>query len=440
MVLKLSIATALASIALGATALGATGDLNPQGCIDDTDTGADTCFQTARGLDGSQSVAVSPDGASVYVAASDADAIVRFDRDPATGDLTPMGCVEDNDTGASGCAQSADGLDRAAAVAVSPDGSTVYVAGTDDDAIVRLRRNTDTGRLTPKDCVDDDQVGQGVDDCAQSTSGLNGATAVAVSADGESVYTTGGNDSTIVRFRRGAASGTLTPKGCIDDVGGNDCGIETTDGLGGAFSVAVSPDGESVYVASLTDDAVVRFDRNTNNGKLTPRGCVNDVAGEAGCPDEAPGLDFARSVAVSPDGASVYVASSIDDAVARFDRDPADGALTPRNCVEDDDFGPGECAKSTEGLDAVNSVAVSPDGASVYATSLPELVNLKRNTTTGALIPDGCIEANAVGACAQISDGLNGARSVAMSADGASLYAAAEFDDAIVQFVRDPAP
>ena len=231
---------------------------------------------------------MSPDGASVYVAASDADAIVRFDRDPATGDLTPMGCVEDNDTGASGCAQSTDGLDRAAAVAVSPDGSTVYVAGTDDDAIVRLRRNTDTGRLTPKDCVDDDQVGQGVDDCAQSTSGLNGAIAVAVSADGESVYATGGNDSTIVRFRRGAASGTLTPKGCIDDVGGNDCGIETTDGLGGAFSVAVSPDGESVYVASLTDDAVVRFDRNTNNGKLTPRGCVNDVAGEAGCPTKRP--------------------------------------------------------------------------------------------------------------------------------------------------------
>jgi DNA-binding beta-propeller fold protein YncE len=437
----ISLAALVAALALAAAALAATGDLNPEGCIDDRDTGADTCFQTADGLNGAAAVAVSPDGRSVYVASNADDAVARFDRDPATGDLTPRGCVEDNDTGDGSCAKSTDGLDRPGGVAVSPDGESVYVASIQDDAVVRFKRNTTTGALIPKGCVDDDQAGQGPDACADSTAGLNGATSVTVSPDGESVYATAADDSTIVRFNR-APSGALTAKGCIDDAGGNDCGTDTTDGLQGANSVAVSPDGTSVYVASTQDDAIARFDRNTTNGKLTPKGCVGDVTHRPGplvaiCNHLAEGLDGAWSVAVSPDGTSVYATGFNDDTVVWLKRDPSDGSLSAKDCVEDSDSDTAICGQHVEGLTTANSVAVSPDGGSVYVSSLGALVHLERNENSGGLIPKGCVEDDVgTGDCGQTSDGLSGAFSVALSPDGGSLYVAAEGDDAIVQFAR----
>ena len=97
----------------------------------------------------------------------------------------------------------------------------------------------------------------------------------------------------------------------------------TQQGLGGARGVAVSPDGKSVYVTSFSDGAIVRFDRNTTTGALTGAGCVADPPDTAGCGAFQEGLGGARGVAVSPDGRSVYVASDTDDAIARFDREPA---------------------------------------------------------------------------------------------------------------------
>jgi hypothetical protein len=71
------------------------------------------------------------------------DAVVRFDRDLTTGALTPQGCIQDNDTGADACAQSADGLDDSRSVAVSLDGRSVYSASSGDDAVVRFDREPD---------------------------------------------------------------------------------------------------------------------------------------------------------------------------------------------------------------------------------------------------------------------------------------------------------
>lgn len=65
----------------------------------------------------------------------------------------------------------------------------------------------------------------------------------------------------------------------------------------------------------------MRFDR-APNGSLTSTGCIVDVGdlGSTGCPT-AQGLNFARSVAVSPDGGSVYAVSSTDSAIVRFARE-----------------------------------------------------------------------------------------------------------------------
>ena len=89
-------------------------------------------------------------------------------------------------------------------------------------------------------------------------------------------------------------------------------------------SVAVSPDGKSVYAASADSDAVARLVRNTTTGAVTQpagtAGCVSET-GAGPCAD-GHGLDGARSVAVSADGKSVYVTSLRSNAVARFNRAP----------------------------------------------------------------------------------------------------------------------
>ena len=81
-----AVALPLASLVLllvTAGALAATGDLTQPagtaGCI--SQTGAGPCTD-GHGLDGSQSVAVSANGQSVYVASADSDAVARLNRAP----------------------------------------------------------------------------------------------------------------------------------------------------------------------------------------------------------------------------------------------------------------------------------------------------------------------------------------------------------------------
>ena len=428
--------------AISAVAYAATGDLTPQGCIDDNDTGVDTCAASTDGLQRNEGLALSPDATSVYVAADDDDAVTTLARDPGSGALTAVGCVDDNDTGPDDCSQSADGLAGAHSAAVSPDGKSVYVTADADDAVARFKRDPASGALTPKGCIQDND--SGTDGCAQTTDGLDGAHSVVISPDGRWVYVTSEYDDAIVRFKRSTRTGALTPIDCVDDndTGADDCS-QSTDGLGRSHQIAMSPDGKSLYAASIDDGAVVRFKRKTTNGVLVPKGCIQDNdTGTDACARDANGLEGARSVAVSPDGSSVYVGSSGDDAVVHFQRDTTSGALHPSGCVDDNDTGDDHCAQSADGLDYDQSVAVSPDGSSVYVAGLRDdaIVGFGRDPGTGALTPQGCIDDDESGAddCAQSADGLDGVTSVVISPDGASVYVSSIFDDAVVRFDRAP--
>jgi len=430
-----AVAVAVLSIA-AATALASTGALTGQGCIQNF--GRTDCGVTAPGLITANGVAASPDGKSVYVTSLLGDAIVRFDRDTTTGALTPQGCIADAGISGCGVGVTQQGLDAATGVAVSPDGKSVYVASQADDAIVRFDRDTTTGALTGAGCIQD--VGKA--DCGTNTQGLHGAYGVAVSPDNKSVYVASAQDNAIVRFDRDTTTGALTGQGCIADVGdAAGCGT-VQQGLAQATGVAVSPDGKSVYAVSFGEGAIVRFDRDTTTGALTGQGCIADVNDFAGCGTTQQGLNGADGVAASPDGRSVYVTSLQDRAVVRFDRDTATGALTGQGCIADVGDAAG-CGTTQQGLASANGVAVSPDGRSAYVAGFDDdaIVRFDRDTTTGALTGQGCIaDVGDAAGCGTTQQGLDGAIAVAVSPDAKSVYVASQTDDAIVRFNREDPP
>lgn len=79
--------------------------------------------------------------------------------------------------------------------------------------------------------------------------------------------------------------------------------------------IGVSPDGKNVYVADDALDQLYVFTRDTLTGNLTYSALVKDgVNGIAG-------LSGTSSVAVSPDGENVYVAAELENAISIFKRD-----------------------------------------------------------------------------------------------------------------------
>lgn len=282
------------------------------------------------GLNGAIGVAVSPDGKHIYVAGNDDDAVVAFERFGCSW-LDLVATYTDD--------WPINGLDGARALAVSPDSSQLYIASDVDNAVAIFDRNASTGELTFKVTAFD-----GID----GVDGLDGAYAVAVSPDSVNFYVTGYNDDAVASFRW--TGGMLTYLGVMQD------GVDGVAGLNGPNSVAVSPDGSHVYVASRHDDAITIFGRNPSNGMLTYRGMMQDGV------DGVDGLNGARALAISPDGSQVYVASQHDDALAIFDRDESSGELTFVAAHKDGVGG-------VVGMDTANGIAVSPDGGNIYVGS-----------------------------------------------------------------------
>jgi DNA-binding beta-propeller fold protein YncE len=85
--------------------------------------------------------------------------------------------------------------------------------------------------------------------------GLDGAIDVAVSPDGENVYVTGIDDNALVVFDRDTDTGALSYSTLFED------GIDGVDGLAGACGVTVSADGENVYATGVNENTLVVFDR-----------------------------------------------------------------------------------------------------------------------------------------------------------------------------------
>ncbi len=179
--------------------------------------------------------------------------------------------------------------------------------------------------------------------------------------------------------------------------------------------IAVSPDGAHLYLRAFADQTLTVLARAAAPGTVARLAVYQDGVGGID------GLEWSGAVVVSPDGANVYTTSVAGDAVSVFTRDAATGLLTQTAVFRDGVGG-------IDGLAQANDLAIAPDGSSVYVTAaVDEAVTVfARDAGTGALT---LVETIRDGA-----GGLESLRGVVVSPDGLHVYVVG---DNTVVYVRD---
>lgn len=382
---------------------------------------------------------LSSDGRHMYTAAWEPRAAIQiFDRDPATGAVTPKpapeGCWQN--TGAGGC--QVLGILKPSGIAISPDGENLYLSDFDGGEIITFDIDTTTGLLTKKAGAEGCMAwwGDGLS-CAQSPAATLSANLL-VSLDGKNVYGLNqeGNGA-ITTYVRNPATGVLTVPlagaPCITNSGGGPC----LDGRGLSVpeAIGISPDGKNIYVGSR-ERAVTVFDRDPASGLLTQKagtaGCwVGPSGPQADC-QVGEGIDSNGGrfgLDLSPDGRNVYVATG--DSLAVFSRDSESGVLSQPTvelgaCVSA--LG-APCFPAGPNMGAPQDAAVSPDGLQVYAATAANdntgVAVFDRDPATGLLTQKlgaaGCHTKSGAGGCTA-ARGLP-ASTVLASPDGKNVYA-----------------
>lgn len=253
-----------------------------------------------QGLNGPSSLAATPGGGDIYVTGYDGDSLAFFDQDSLTGALSFIEMKVDG-------VDSVDGLDGASDVAVSSDGLNVLVAGFNDDAVAVFNRIVATGRLeflaVYKNGIN------GID-------GLDGALQVAISPDGAHVFVAGWESHALAIFARNSSNGALTYEGkFVDGLGG-------VEGLRYPSAIAISPDGMHVYVASVGDDAVSIFRYKPSVDLFYFEGYVQNGM------DGVSYMIEPRGLAISSDGNTLFVAAYGSRSLTAFRRNSATGHLS----------------------------------------------------------------------------------------------------------------
>ncbi len=138
-------------------------------------------------------------------------------------------------------------------------------------------------------------------------------------------------------------------------------------------------------------------------------------------------MSSTNDLAISPDGASVYASRNFNS-IRAFSRNGSTGAITG---VQDSTNGSG----GVTGLGSISGIEVSPDGAYVYASAASSdgVAIFSRDAATSELTFVGTVTNNQNGV-----SGLDGVNDLAISADGSFVFTISALEDTIVAFTRNP--
>jgi WD40 repeat protein len=296
------------------------------------------------GQDEAAAIAVSPDGSKVFVTGF---------SDSSTTSADWATIAYDASTGAKLWVRRfngpADDVDEARAIGVSPDGSAVFVTGGSftsaqtSDYQTLAYRASDGSRLWGRRYNGPGDSG-------------DGASAIAISPTGSAVFVTGTSDgaSTFADYATVAYApsngATLWTKRHNDSIDGDDF----------ARAVGVSPDGAMVFVTGSTS-AATRYDNYTTIAYAAATGAKIWQKSYNGPPDH---IDLAHAIAVSSE--AVYVtgfshggsSTHLDYATVAYKASDGSGLWTKRF------DGPGS------GDDKATAIAVNPSGSAVFVTGV----------------------------------------------------------------------
>jgi DNA-binding beta-propeller fold protein YncE len=389
---------------------------------------------------------------------------------------SPSNCISE-DMIATTCGSAGAGMRGAHGVAISPDGHNLYVAARASGAVAEFQRSSIDGSLTqlpsPNKCITSSSTSPDSSCGTTRGPGLTNAGGIVVSPDGKNVYTAAFYSMAVAEFARSSVDGSLsqlTPlsNACIRESSSPENGVAdcTTIGTGlmDAEGIAISPDGNNVYVtgygstSGASGSAVAEFRRNAD-GTLTQLGsghaCITDLSGDdPDCTDKANGLVNPTGIVVSADGAHVYVDAYGGSAVLTLRRN-VDGSLTAVDCIAEAGttfatVAP-TCGRTGSGLNNPDLLTISPDQKNVYvaaysqegATPASGVAELKREsdgTLSELPAPNNCITvpgANGDLGCGQTGPGLKQAHGVVVSPDGRSVYVASKGSSAVAEFQRN---
>ena len=338
---------------------------------------------------GASGISISKDGKSVYIASSDGGSVEVFRRNQNTGSLTFMNTFSETENNVSG-------LEGTVAIQVSADDQQVYATGTESNALVIFNRNTTTGEITYQETLRDGEqnitdldfpVSLAVSDkfdevyvadfgsnallsfsrnqadatlnfgfsergSGQGISGLRGAEMAVISPDGNHLYVAAKEGDAVSIFARNQEDGSLTYIDYLEDGGG-------LDGLNGATEIIISADGTDVYIAGFWDNTVTHFERDINTGLLSFSDKEKD--GLFG----VDGISGINSLVFSENENYIYAAGFWDNAIGVFARNGNDGTLEFVEAFFDGENG-------IDGLEGITKIVLNSDQTKLYALGSTE--------------------------------------------------------------------
>jgi 6-phosphogluconolactonase (cycloisomerase 2 family) len=380
---------------------------------------------------------LSPDGRFLYATTRGDDGVRVHGRtvtDSAIavyargsgGDLRQLrgaaGCV--TPSGRHGCAH-ARGIEHVSALAIAPDGRTLYAAANKRGAIAVFRRDLHTGALSQltgrRGCVGN---GERVDGCAPAP-GLDNAATLLVSADGRNVYAESlGNSRTFGEFARDPRTGALRPLGCLSlgpRAGAAKCSYGGKADLQFG-TLDQSPDGRFLISSSAYGLAPPLILERAADGTLRALA----VACPAACDDKH--RDPSGRLMIAPEATQAYELLTSTGEIVVWSRDPATGTLSDARTAYQVPCDPDDCYMGP------GAIAFAPDGRTAFVVfSEYGLIMLARQPETGALNPLACWSLTGGNGCAK-ARGLLAPEDVIVAPDGRSIYAVTQ-DFAISSFV-----
>jgi sugar lactone lactonase YvrE len=413
-------------------------------------------------LVGPNAIAISPDGAYVYVASGQRGATLQgsfgsvaiLKRDPVSGAVTEIGCLSSDGTdgrdGAAGACTATPTLLGADGIAMSPDGKTLYVTSDMSGSVVAFARSIASGALTRIGCF---QFRPPLGAPCPTANVYLSARAPVASADGKALYVASPEYGAVSAFLASPPAPAAGKSGSSGSSAGGG-----TQGSGSPASGPGSAEPETT-VASLFGAPVASLEN--------PCIAVNGLDGSCAV---GVAMQNVGDLALGPDGHQLYASAPGSHAIDILTRG-ASGAITQSGCFKAEPP-PGPCTDSTL-KDAPSTLAVSPDGKNIYAIdsgssgSGGRLDVLAIDPATGDLSDSSCVDylppppappekneeetaeerhereeeakhppAPPQGPCSHVA-GLNNVDLIAVSGDGSAVYAFGEHG--AVFFARDSA-